>query len=111
MKTFFLTVIFITVCLSCADAQNTQPEFVPVDNEKMNEQLDSTMKAFDTLNQKINNTYKTTMDSANNRLEAVRNNKNLDQADKNDAQKRYVIGLLVLGVLIYGIMRKRKISQ
>ena len=117
MKTIFSTIIFIIVCLF-ADAQKPKPQLAQIDNEKMNQQLDSTMKAFDSLNQKINNTYKTTMDSANRRLENVSNNKNLEEfmteqqaKEKSGAQKRYVIGLIILGVLIYGIMRKRKKTE
>lgn len=117
MKSFFSTIIFMTVCLMLANAQKPQPQLAQIDNEKMNQQLDSTMKAFDSLNQKINS-YNTTMDSANRRLEDVSNNKNLEEfmneqqaKEKSSAQRRYVIGLFLLVVLIYGIMRKRKKTE
>ncbi len=120
MKTFFAS-IFILLATCCNGQKDKQPKLIHIDNDKMQKQIDSSMKELDSMNARINEGYKQTMhtmDSANNHLEQERNARNLEsliemQKEQQAKQKkaawiRITIGIIFLGVLIFGLMRRRK---
>ena len=119
MKTFFAAVCLMVSLF--ANAQKTQPKLEHIDNDIMNKQIDSSMKQLDSMNARINDGYKQTMhtmDSLNNHLQQEQNNRNLDEFMRMQKEReakakkasliRIGIGILFLGVLIFGWMRKRK---
>ena len=119
MKTFFAAVCLMVSLF--ANAQKTQPKLEHIDNDIMNKQIDSSIKQLDSMNARINDGYKQTMhtmDSLNNHLQQEQNNRNLDEFMRMQKEReakakkasliRIGIGILFLGVLIFGWMRKRK---
>ena len=114
--------LFITLFLSAAFLVNgqkkTQPKLEPIDNEKMHKQIDSSMKAMDSLNAQINGSFKKGIDSAYNHLQQEQNNRNLDafmamQRERQAKEKKRMwtrlgLGIFFFAVLVYGVMRKKK---
>lgn len=116
MKTCLIAV-FILSAFYC----NAQRDSLHINNDKLNRQIDSSIKQLDSMNQRINEGYKQTMhtmDSINMHLEQERNNRALDsflrmQKEREEKQKKAMwirlgIGVLFLGVLIFGLLRRRK---
>jgi superfamily II RNA helicase len=111
MKKYLLIHILFFTSISFAQKKDT------MDLGKMNRQIDSSMKELDSINARINNSYKS-MDSAYMQRQIEQNNKNLDafmamQREREAKQKRsnwirLGIGLLFLGVLIFGVRRRNK---
>ena len=122
MKTFFVAVFFTAICF-CAYGQKDKPvKSLHDDIEKMSKQLDSSRKAFDSSNTTINDSYNRTMDSINNHLRDESNERNLNafvrmQKEQEAKAKKAMwirlgLGTFFLGVLIFGLMRRRKkVSQ
>ena len=121
MRTLFVAILFPIVALSADAQKRSQPKLEHIDNQKMQEQIDSSMKALDSMNTRINEGYKQTMhtvDSVNNHLQQEQSERNLDSfmamQRENEAKAkkamwiRLGLGVLFLGVLIFGLMRKRK---
>ena len=119
MKILFTALLM--VAFVAGEAQKQQPKLIPLDNAKMKRQIDSSMKELDSINARINEGYKQTMhtmDSINNHLEQQRNIRSLEsfmamqkerEAKQNKAMwLRLGFGIILLGVLIFGWMRKRK---
>ena len=119
MKILFTALLM--VAFVAGEAQKQQAKLIPLDNAKMKRQIDSSMKELDSINARINEGYKQTMhtmDSINNHLEQQRNIRSLEsfmamqkerEAKQNKAMwLRLGFGIILLGVLIFGWMRKRK---
>ena len=117
MKKYLLIIaIMFSVTVSCAQ-KDTSPKLLHIDNEKLSKQIDSSMKQLDSINERLNNSYKI-MDSANRRQMMEQNNRNLDafmamQREREAKQKKAMwirlgLGVLFLGVLIFGVMRRKK---
>lgn len=117
MKTFFATILFLIVCSFYTNAQKDTPKLLHNDIKKMSKEIDSSMKALDSINERLNNSYKS-MDSAYMKRQMEQNTRNLDafmamQREREAKQKRsnwirLGIGVLFLGVLVFGVLRKRK---
>lgn len=121
MKTFFVAILFSMVTFCVSAQKRSQPKLEHIDNEKMQKQIDSSMRELDSMNARINDGYKQTMnsmDSINNHLQQEQNDRNLDMfvamQKENDAKAkkamwiRLGLGVFFLGVLIFGLMRRRK---
>lgn len=121
MRILFVAMFFSMIALSAYAQKRSQPKLEHIDNKKMQEQIDSSMKQLDSMNARINEGYKQTMhtvDSVNNHLQQEQNDRNLDafmaMQKENEAKAkkamwiRLGIGVVFLGVLVFGLMRKRK---
>ena len=115
-KYLLITAVMFSVTVSYAQ-KDTSPKLLHIDNEKLSKQIDSSMKQLDSINERLNNSYKI-MDSANRRQMMEQNNRNLDafmamQREREAKQKKAMwirlgLGVLFLGVLIFGVMRRKK---
>jgi len=121
MKIFFVALLFSMTTLYGSAQKRSQPTLEHIDNEKMQKQIDSSMRELDSMNARINDGYKQTMhtmDSVNNHLQQEQNDRNLDEfvrmQKENDAKAkkamwiRLGLGAFFLGVLIFGLLRRRK---
>ena len=121
MRTLFVAILFPIVALSADAQKRSQPKLEHIDNQKMQEQIDSSMRELDSMNARINDGYKQTMhsmDSVNNHLQQEQNERNLNEfvqmQKENDAKAkkamwiRLGLGVFFLGVLIFGLLRRRK---
>src|SRR5438105_3236684 len=121
MKIFVVSLLFLMTTLCVSAQKKSQPKLEHIDNEKMQKQIDSSMRELDSMNARINNGYKQTMhtmDSVNNHLEEERNRRSLESfmamqkkqqaKQKKAAWVRIGLGVFFLGVLVFGLMRRRK---
>ncbi len=119
MKLLIAALFMLTFLAS--NAQKSQPKLIPIDHEKMKQQIDRSMKELDSINMRMNEGMKRsmqTMDSINNHLEKERNIRSIEsfmamQKEREAKQKksnwlRLGFGIILLGVLIFGWLRKRK---
>lgn len=121
MKIFFVALLFSMTTLYGSAQKRSQPTLEHIDNEKMQKQIDSSMRELDSMNARINDGYKQTMhsmDSVNNHLQQEQNERNLNEfvqmQKENDSKAkkamwiRLGLGVFFLGVLIFGLLRRRK---
>jgi parvulin-like peptidyl-prolyl isomerase len=116
----FIAILFITVGGYGQHQKQPKLNDMGKDLQKMQQQTDSSIKALDSLNAHLNDGYKKTMDSVYNHLETEQNNRNMDMflqmqreqqaKQKKEALLRIGLGVLFLGVLVFGLMRRRKKS-
>ncbi len=117
MRKFLLITAVLFACTVCYAQKDSSPGLLHIDNDKLSKQIDSSMKQMDSINERINNSFKS-MDSVYMKQQLEQNNRNLDQfmamqREREAKQKRsnwirLGIGVLFLGVLIFGWMRRRK---
>ena len=115
-KYLLITAIIFSVTVSSAQ-KDTSPKLLHIDSKELSKQIDSSMKQLDSINERLNNSYKR-MDSVYVRRQIEQNNRNLDtfmamQREQQAKQKKAMwirlgIGVLFLGVLIFGLLRRRK---
>ena len=117
MKKYLLITAVLFAATVCYAQKDTSPKLLHIDNEKLSKQIDSSRKQLDSINERINNSFKS-MDSAYMKQQAEQNNRNLDafmamQKEREAKQKKAMwirlgLGVFFLGVLIFGLMRRRK---
>ena len=120
MKKYLLITAILFSVTSHAQ-KDTPVKLLHIDNKKLRRQIDSSMKELDSINARINEGYKQTMhtmDSINRHLEEERNKRSLDaflemQQERQAKEKKAMwirlgLGILFLGVLIFGMMRRKK---
>ena len=121
MKRYLLITALIFAAILSYGQKDTPIKLLHIDNKKLSKQIDSSMKELDSINARINEGYKETMhtmDSINNHLQQQQNERNLDafllmQKENEAKQKKAMwirlgLGVLFLGVLIFGLMRRKK---
>ena len=124
IRTIIIVLLLFTCTFNGNAQKHSQPKLEHIDNDKMQKQIDSSMKELDSMNARINEGYKNTMhsmDSINNHLQQEQNERNLnsfmEMQRENDAKAkkamwlRLGLGVFFLGVLVFGLMRKRKKTQ
>ena len=118
MKAFFTVIVLLNISLFVTAQKDSPGKLLKIDNEKMNKEIDSSMKDPEALNKRLNDNYKSGVDSIYNSLEEKRNQRNLEQfmamqKEQQAKQKKQMwirigLGIFFLIILIVGIMRRRK---
>jgi len=118
MKFLFIPLFMVMNIIGYAQHKESKIHDMNKEIQETHQKVDSSLKELDSLNEQLNNGYKKTMDSIYDHLETERNNRNLDMflqmqkereaKQKKEAYLRIGLGVLFLGILVFGLMRRRK---